>query len=71
MASWLFGWGKGKQKQKAYLEDGDSGFHHASEPGQDHGSFAVSEVRERPEEADRGASRIVKIPSGQYQSLPQ
>ncbi|KAI6815711.1 hypothetical protein KC340_g15440 [Hortaea werneckii] len=71
MASWLFGWGKGKQKQKAYLGDGDPGFHHVSEPSQDHGSFAVSEARERPEEADRGASRIVKIPSGQYQALPQ
>ena len=71
MASWLFGWAKGKDRAKTYLKEGDVGFTHLAEPGPDTGSFAVSEVRERPEQADRGASRITKIPHGQYQDTPQ
>jgi len=70
MASWLFGWGKGKGKD-THLGEGDQGFTHLSEPIPDNGGFALGAVRQRPEQPDRGGSRIVALPKGRYEKPPQ
>lgn len=53
------------------LEDGAAGFTHLPEAGPDKGVFALSELRERSGKADRGGSRIIALPKGNYLAPPQ
>jgi hypothetical protein len=80
MSSWLpsFGGsgGKGGQEEEAKqwrqgtLGTGDECFTHSRDPDQDNGSFKVTDVRKRPDKADRGASRLVRLPKGAYEEPP-
>jgi hypothetical protein len=59
-----------KQWREGTLGTGDEFFTHSREAGEDTGSFKVTDVRPRPKQADRGASRLVRLPKGYYQEAP-
>ena len=82
MTSWIPGFGCGKSKEEKYADEakawheshlgtGDDFFTHSRSAVEDSGSFKVTEIRPRPKEADRGASRLVKIAKGKYEKPPQ
>ncbi|KAK5127175.1 hypothetical protein LTR85_008536 [Meristemomyces frigidus] len=78
MTSWFWGRRQQGKPDKAQAEtgsgrlgDGDEGFTHLSEAGPDNGVFALSECRERPDHADRGGSRVVRLRKSQYDASPQ
>lgn len=82
MSSWLpsFAGGKSREQQQAdeakswresYLGTGDEHFTHSRDPAEDSGHFKLSEVRQKPKQADRGGSRLVRLPKGHYQEAPQ
>lgn len=60
-----------KQWSEGFLGTGDEGFFHSREATQDEGVFKLSEVRARPKQADRGGSRLVRLPKGNYEQAPQ
>ena len=68
MTSWFW---RSKQQEHVHLEDGDKRFTHLGDAGPDNGTFRLIEVRPRPDSADRGGSRIVALPEGYYESIPQ
>ncbi|KAK6440776.1 hypothetical protein LTR95_003000 [Oleoguttula sp. CCFEE 5521] len=78
MSSWMpsfGGGGKGqeeeaKQWREGTLGTGDEFFTHSRDPGEDNGHFKVSDVRPKPKTADRGASRLVRLPKGHYEKPP-
>ncbi|KAK5129601.1 hypothetical protein LTR08_003032 [Meristemomyces frigidus] len=62
---------KAQDTNTGLLSDSDPGFTHLSNAGPDKGFFALSDVRERPEKADRGGSRVIALPKGRYEAPPQ
>lgn len=79
MSSWLPSFGRGggnsqeeeaKQWREGTLGSGEEFFTHSRDPDQDNGSFKVTDVRKRPKQADRGASRLVRLPKGAYDEPP-
>lgn len=83
MSSWLpsFG-GKGQSKEEKQAEEakawregtlgtGDEFFTHSRQPDQDNGTFKLTDVRQRPKQADRGGSRLVRLPKGAYEQPPE
>lgn len=81
MTSWIPGFGgKSKEEKQAdeakawhesHLGTGDEFFTHTRSAVEDSGSFKLTDVRPRPKQADRGGSRLVKIPKGKYEKPPQ
>ena len=81
MTSWIPGFGgKSKEEKQAdeakawhesHLGTGDEFFTHTRSAVEDSGSFKLTDVRPRPKHADRGGSRLVKIPKGKYEKPPQ
>jgi len=81
MTSWIPGFGgKSKEEKQAdeakawhesHLGTGDEFFTHTRSAVEDSGSFKLTDVRPRPKDADRGGSRLVKIPKGKYDKPPQ
>ena len=80
MTSWIPGFGKSKEEKQAdeakawhesHLGTGDEFFTHTRSAVEDSGSFKLTDVRPRPKEADRGGSRLIKIPKGKYEKPPQ
>jgi hypothetical protein len=81
MTSWIPGFGGKSKKEKqadeakawheSHLGTGDEFFTHTRSAVEDSGSFKLTDVRPRPKEADRGGSRLVKIPKGKYEKPPQ
>jgi len=79
MSSWLPSFGgsgqqgqeeEAKQWREGTLGSGEEFFTHSRDPDQDNGSFKVTDVRKRPKQADRGASRLVRLPKGAYDEPP-
>lgn len=60
-----------KAWREGYLGTGDENFKHSREAGEDNGHFKLTEVRQRPKQADRGGSRLVRLPKGHYEEAPQ
>ena len=80
MSGWFnFGGGSAEEQQAeqakswkaTYLGTGDEGFKHLREAVDDNGVFSLSEVRQKPKQADRGGSRLVRLPKGNYDTAPQ
>jgi len=53
------------------LGSGDEFFTHSRDPSEDKGVFKLTDVRKRPKQADRGGSRLVRLPKGAYEEPPE
>ena len=82
MSRWIPGFGGGKSKEEKQAEEvkqwregtlgtGDEFFTHSRQPDEDNGVFKLSDVRKRPKQADRGCSRLVRLPKGAYSEPPE
>lgn len=85
MTSWIPGFGgrssgvsweqkkedEAKAWHEGHLGTGDEFFTHSRSAVEDTGVFKVTDVRDRPKEADRGGARLVRIQKGKYEKPPQ
>lgn len=82
MSSWLPSFGRGQSREQKQAEEakawregtlgtGDEFFTHSRQPDQDNGIFKLTDVRKRPKQADRGGSRLVRLPKGAYEQPPE